>query len=306
MMDSVARWVVRGVSLLLIGPLAAGIAGGVRAIDGSQAATLLTGEGMTAGVIALVGVGVCVVVAAGVAALVCDRHEAVLNAGFVMAWVAWTSGRMGEAYRLVPEAGTLIRIALEAGFVIGVAVVAMLVADRLARRPARDEGLALSGTDFLAALRSKQALPTVGVSLGLSLLLAWLFARHDAPGQSLGTAFFCGLGAGVFGSLAGQSVAAQAGSAPQREAPGVPAMTAVFVPIVVGVLLAGVLGAVIGLFIPGPGKLLTGVIRQELPGWSLVTPMAWGAGAMIGVPAGISFLQPRHEADTSRLARREG
>lgn len=303
MMESVARWVIRGVSLLAIGPLAAWIAGGVRASDGSRAATLLTGDVMTQGVFALLGVGVCVVVAAGLAARACDRHEAVLNAGFVFTWVAWTSGRLGDAYRLSPEAGTLIRVALEGAAVIGVFAAALLVADRLARRPGEQEGLSLSGTDIVGALKLKTALPALGASTGLSLLLAWLFARHDAPGQSLGTAFICGIGAGVFGSLVSQSLAPDVNSRKGSAADDLPGVTASFVPIAIGVLLAGVLGPLAGLGKPGAGQLMMGVARGDLPGWILVTPASWAAGALIGVPAGISFLQPKQAVQASGLTK---
>jgi len=299
MIESVARWVVRGISLLLLGPLAAWIAGGVRAGDGSQAATLLTGGSMVPGLIALVGVGLCVIAGGGIAARLCDRHEAVLNAGFVIAWVAWTAGRLGDAYRLDPEAGTLIRVALEGAGMLAVFALAMLVSDKVSRRSAQAEGLGLGGAAFVGALRQRAALPAMGASLGISLVLAWLFARHDAPGQALGSAFLCGLGAGVFGSLVAQSVAPEENA----KSTGLPGVTATFIPIAIGVLLAGVIGPAVGLGAPGAGKLLSGVARGDLPGWILVSPSAWAAGALIGVPTGISFLQPKAAIEASGLSR---
>lgn len=301
MIESVVRWVVRGVSLLLIGPVAAWVAGGIRAEDGSRAATMLNGEVMAGGIVALIGVGVCVVVAVGLAARLCDRHEAVLSGGFVFAWVAWTAGQLGDAYRLSPESGTLVRAALEGAGVIGIVAVAMLVADRLARQSSEHEKLSLSGSSIVGALRLKAAVPTLGASVGLSLLLAWLFARHDAAGQSLGAALLCGVGAGVFGSLVSQSLSAQANSKIGSGGHGLPDLTVAFVPIALGVLLAGVLGPLIGLGMPGAGKLLSGVTRGDLPGWILVTPVSWAAGALIGVPAGISFLQPKQAVAASGI-----
>lgn len=299
MIESVARWIVRGVSLLLLGPVAAWAAGGVRAGDGSQAATLLTGGAMPAGLVGLVIVGLCVIAAGGLAARLCDRHEGVLNAGFVMGWVAWTAGRLGDAYRLDPEAGTLVRVALEGSAMLAIVAMAMLVADRFSRRSSQQEGLGLSGSDIVGALRLKTAVPAMGASLGLSLLLAWLFARHDAPGQALGAAFLCGLGAGVFGSLVSQSLAPEVNG----KKTGLPGVTASFVPIATGVMLAGVVGPLFGLGVPGAGKLLSGVARGDLPGWILVSPAAWATGALIGVPAGISFLQPKQAIEVSGLSR---
>ena len=48
---------------------------------------------------ALAVVAGCLVAAAVVGARLGDRHEAVLNLGFVLAWVAWSGGRMEEVFR---------------------------------------------------------------------------------------------------------------------------------------------------------------------------------------------------------------
>lgn len=283
-MDAMIRWVCRGVSLLVLGPIAAWAAGGVRAPDGSSESTLLTGTSLVGGVIALVIVGVCVLLASGISALASDRHEAVLNSGFVMGWVAWTAGRLGEVFRMSPEAGTLVLLATEAAALGAVVVASWILADRLSRRAPKDEGLSLSGRDLTASVVLKAGVPTMAVSLVLGMVCVWLFARHDAPGQALGAAFIAGVGAGVFGSLVHQSVM-------QDQGTGLPGLTAVFVAVMLGLLLAGVIAPVVGLAMPGSGKLLAGVARGNLPGWVLVSPSAWAAGALIGVPAGLSFLQ---------------
>lgn len=284
MIDAMARWICRGLSLLLFGPIAAWAAGSVRAIDGSGDVTLLTGASLVGGIVALVAVAACVILASAISARLADRHEAVLNAGFVFGWLAWTSGRLGEVFRMGPDSVTLIKLAIEA-IAIGLIVIASwIVADRLSRRSPKDEGLGLSGRDLTASVVLKAGLPTMGVSLGLGLVLAWLFARYDGAGQSLGTAFIAGIGAGVFGSLVFQSVM-------KEEDTGLPGVTAMFIPIALGLILAGVIGPMVGFVMPGAGKLLDGVARGSLPGWVLVSPSAWAAGALIGVPAGMSFLQ---------------
>lgn len=294
MIDAVARWVSRGVSLAILGPVAAMAAGMVRAGDGSADTTLLTGAGLVSGLVAVLSVGACVIVAGGLAGRLADRHEAVLNAGFVLGWVAWTSGRLGEVYRLSPSAGTLARLALEGAVMAAVVLASLVVADRLSRRSGESEGLSLGPADMARALRLKAGVPVFVVSLAIGVVFAWLFARHDRPGQALGAAFLGGVGAGVFGSLVFQSVM-------KDEKHGLPGVTATFVPVVLGLLAAGVVGPAVGLVMPGAGSLTRDLARGVLPGWVLVSPAAWGAGALIGVPAGISFLHPKAALDASGL-----
>lgn len=297
MIEPLARWTARGIALLLVGPAAAWGAGMVRASDGSGATTLLTGDSLVAGILATAIVAACAWLAAAVGAKLGDRHEGVLNAGFVLAWVAWSSGRLGEVLRLAPEAGTFVRLAVEAAAFAGVAILALLLADRLSRRAAGDEGLSLSPAGMRGGLSGKSGVPALLVSVVAALVAAWLFARHDLPGQSLGTAFLAGIAAGVAATSVVQSMTKDDRDAPEGS-------TNLVVPALFGLLIAGVAGPVLGLFVPGPGKVPELLARGSLPGWVLVSPVSWAAGAMIGVPVGVSFLHNRatHGASKDRGA----
>lgn len=284
MNDAVARWSSRAVSLLVLGPAAAWAIGRVVGLDGSDDRTLLTGASLGAGLFAAAFVGLCTVLSAAVGARLADRHEGLLNAGFVLSWAAWTGGDLVEVFRLAPESGTLARLAGEGGLMLVMVLAAMLAADRLCRRAAREEGLGLSPGDVMGAVKYKAGLPVLGVSLAAGMACAWLFARYGGAGQGLGAAFLAGLGAGVLGSLVFQSVVKE-----DRAAPG--GSTGILVPALIGVMLGGVVGPLVGLAVPGAGRLMAGVAQGDLPGWVLVSPSGWMAGALLGVPAGISFLK---------------
>ncbi|MCC5821801.1 MAG: hypothetical protein LAT64_00775 [Phycisphaerales bacterium] len=302
MIEVVARWTARGMSLLVIGPLAAWAAGMVRAPDGSDTATLLTGATIGGGLVGLVLVGLCVITAGAIGARLADRHEAVLNAGFVLAWVAWTIGAMHEVIRLSPASGTLIRFAIEAGLLAGLVLAAWVVADRLSRRGSDEEGFSLSPASIAGAVGGKAGPVVVLASAAVGLACAWLFARHGAPGQGLGAAFLGGLGAGVVGAQTFQSMTKDDKGAMKGATP-------VLVPVMVGVMLAGVIAPVMGLFVPGSGRLIEGLSRGSLPGWVLISPAAWCSGALLGAPMGAAMMRPsaRDEAEgtvTSMISHR--
>lgn len=292
MIEAVARWSARGVSLLLLGPLASGLAwGGVRASDGSGAATLLTGGSLGAGLIALAITAGCVLAASAIGARLGDRHEGLLNMGFVLAWVAWTGGSMGEVIRLGPGASTLIRVAAEAALLGGLVVVGWLVAEAASRRSVADERLDLSPGAVVGSWRAKAGAGVLASSAVVSLLVAWVFARYGAPGQGLGAAFLAGIASGVVGTQVFDALSEKGDRLEDRlrEAGGV-GLTAVLAPALAGVMLAGVFGPLIGLGSPGTGRLLDGVARGSLPGWLLIAPAGWGAGALLGTPIGVSML----------------
>lgn len=291
MIEAVARWSARGISLLLLGPLAAGLAGAVRASDGSGAATLLTGASLVAGLLAVAGVAGCVLVAAAVGSRLGDRHEGLLNMGFVLAWVAWTGGSMTEVIRLGPGASTLVRAAIEALFMGAVVVVGWLVAEAVCRRTREDERFDLSAGGVLGVVRARTGVGVVASSVVVSLLVAWVFARYGASGQGLGTAFLAGIAAGVLGTQVFDALAEKGNKMEDRlAAEGGGGVTAILAPVLIGVMLAGVVGVLMGLGVPGTGRLLDGVARGSLPGWLMVSPAAWDAGALLGAPVGVSFL----------------
>jgi hypothetical protein len=284
MIEAAARWTARGISLLVLGPLAAWGGGLVSKADGSVPATLLTGASVGAGLPALAVVAGCLLAAAVVGARLGDRHEAVLNLGFVLAWVAWSGGRMEQVFRVSTGSGPLVLLAVE-GLMIAVLVLgSCVVADRFSRRTAEAEGLSTSVSSLVGALRFKAGAPVAGVAMAAGLASAWLFARYGGAGQGLGSAFL--------GGVLGGALAAQTYESLKKNEKSTPlGSTGVVVPALVGLLLAGAVAPLIGIASPGPGRLLEGIARGTLPGWVLVSPASWAAGAMLGIPMGVSLLR---------------
>lgn len=292
MIEAVSRWTARGLSLLVLGPLAARAAATVRGADGSDAATLLTGASVPGGLLVLLVVGVCVLAAGGIAARLADRHEAILNMGFVLGWVAWTGGSMTDVLRLSPEASTLIRLAFEGLLLGGLVVGGCVLADRLSRRGPDAEGLDLSKAGIRASLTAKGGWATLGVSTVAALACAFLFARYGGAGQGVGAAFLGGFLAGLLGSQTQQSLS-------KNDRDALKGATAVMIPVILGVLLAAVIGPLVGMGKPGASRLLESIARGSLPGWVLITPAGWCCGALIGVPMGAAMMRPsaRDEAE---------
>ena len=278
------QWFARALSLCVVGPMCAMIASGVNAPDGSGHTTFLTGDSVaTGGVSLLVVLALTVVTGVAIGRLV-DRREGILNISFILGWVAWTSGRLGEVYRVAPETGTIAKLAVEA-VLVGVFVVLALV---LMSDPKKgsvhghsDEVSRFDIGYIKDSIASSVGLITIISALIGSLVISMLFGQTDLPGQSVGVAF----GAGIFGGLAGAMAANSMRKSDEKQEP------TPFAPLMIGVMLCGVFGPMIGLVKPGSSGLLELVTHGDLPGYLIVSPMAWSMGALLGVPIGHSWVE---------------
>ncbi len=270
------------------------IAGSVVGADGTHHTTFLTGASIGSGALALALVLGLSLVMGVVIGRVVDRREGMLNIAFVFGWVAWTSGRLGEVYRVTPESGTLLKLGIE-GAVISVGVLVALMAMTGAKRA--DDRDDVSRFDPAFVRRSMMQVPgwgALGAAVVGALVFSWLFGQTDLPGQSVGVGFGAGIAAGALGALVANTM---------RGAEEKDAQTA-FAPIMIGVMLCSVLGVAIGLVVPGAGGLLKGVVHGDLPGYLIVSPMAWSMGALLGVPIGHSWVEHSvHQAALAQGAR---
>ena len=282
------QWIARLISLCVVGPICAGIGNAVLATDGSHYTTFLTGNSLVGGFMALLLVcGLMMLMGIAIGRLV-DRREGMLNVAFVLGWVAWTTGRLGEVYRNSPESKTLMLLALEGAIIL----IAVLLTLMLMTKPEATNiaGLRDDVSRFdMAYLKekvctNKRGLIAMGAAIAGSIIMAVLFGRTDLPGQSVGVGF----GAGILGGLLGALASNSAGSSSERDAHSEPTPLA---PMVMGVMLCGVLLPIIGLIKPGSGELLSLVAKADLPGYLIVSPAAWAMGALMGVPIGHSWVE---------------
>ncbi len=287
------QWFARALSLCVVGPICAMLLSRVDAFDGSEHTTFLTGSSFAGGFMCLLAVlGLILVMGAGIGRLV-DRREGLLNIGFVLGWVAWSSGRMGMVYRMTPESGVLLKLAVEGVIVMtGITLTLMLMSDpKKGTVAGHGDDVSRFDAGYLQeSITSKAGMLSMGVAVVVSLVFAVLFGQTDLPGQSVGVGFLAGVFAGVGGTLV-------AASARKDEKSATPTA---FAPIMLGVMLCGVIAPLIGLIKPGAGELLGLAVKGDLLGFLIVSPMAWSMGAMLGVPMGHSWVE--HSANHATAA----
>lgn len=289
MMHTIRQWISRALALALIGPLAASVAQGPVAADGSGSHTLLTVESLRAGLVALLLVGGLLAIAAVVAKILSGRREALLCMSFVLGWVAWTSGRLGHVYQL-PHAGTAsVRLAIE-GVLLTLLVFA--VGALISRDREQDRMSSFSPHQLRSSLMNRAMLGAMGAGLVGAGVLAWLFARTDMPGQSVGVAMLAGMGGGVAGALVAGSMQGKDKHA-----------GTLFAPIMLGVMLCGVISSLLGIFVPGSNALGSLARTGDLPGYLAISPAAWAMGALLGVPVGLGWVEHSQSPQTQATPR---
>lgn len=278
------QWTARALSLCVVGPACSVIASGVIAPDGSRHATFLSGSSVGSGIAALVMVlGLTSVMGVAIGRVV-DRREGLLNMSFVLGWVAWTGGRLGEVYRIAPESGTMLKLAAESVVIAVCLLIAMMLMsnpDKGSVNGHQDEVTRFDFAYVKAAISKRESLfAVVGAIVG-AITISYLFGQTDLPGQSVGVGF----GAGIIGGTVGALAANMARDLKDKDEP------TPFAPIIIGVMLCGVIGPMIGMFKPGAGVMVDLVTHGEVPGYLIVSPMAWAMGAMLGVPVGHSWVE---------------
>lgn len=277
---NITRWIARIATLCVLGPIAAKLAQQLHAPDGSEHASFLVSESPVQGALVLGAVLMITFVSGVVIARLANRRESMLNMAFILGWVAWTNGRMGELFRV--EQNAFVMLAIE-GALIGVVVLfALIVAtstDATDDRPSRVVPSEL--------FKGKGSLMLGSAALS-ALAVAWVFGQTDLPGQSIWAAFAGGIVAGLIGTMVMQSSGSGAkGIQSKRQDPELIG----FGPMIAGVLLAGVLAPIIGMFVPGSSGVLDSIGSGSLPGWLAVSPVSWSVGALLGVPIGWGWVE---------------
>ncbi len=290
------QWIARALSLCVLGPICAMIASSVVGADGTHHTTFLTGASIASGALALIMVlGLTLAMGITIGRLV-DRREGLLNMAFVLGWVAWTSGRLGEIYRMTPETGTLLKLSSE-GLIISISMlVALIFMTSPSKGSESDQHDEISRFDtkyIKDSLTKREGIASLIAGTIAGLIFAQLFGQTDLPGQAVGVGF----GAGILAGTAGALVANTVRNTNTKDTP------TPLAPIIIGVMLAGVLAPIIGIIKPGPDNLLGLVVHGDLQGYLIVSPIAWSMGALLGVPIGHSWVEHSvHQANTSHAS----
>lgn len=288
---STIRWTLSLTSLLVAGPIAAGLVAGVRGPDGGPEASLFTGESLGPGLIALVVSFALAAVLGVVSARFAGPRSGLRNAGFVIAWASFATGEVDRIIIIADSAGPFRAIAVE-GVVVGLLGLVLCGLILLASRPTahvelRDFGdgdtKPWQGSLSLAGLVAFAASAIIAVVVG-----GYLAFDESMRGQAILAACVGGLLAGLVGRLAGSAI----------DASGPPPALACMA----GLLAAGVIAPWLPGFMTGDSNAIVEAARSgTLPSAAHVLPLDWLAGTLIGVQIGMvwaggSLEQQQHKS----------
>ena len=185
-------------------------------------------------------------------------------------------------FRIAPESGLLLKLSAEGLVISGVVLIALILMSNPKKGAIGGHNDDISRFDIgylRSVLLNKAGVASMGAGFVAAAVLAMIFGQSDLPGQSVGVGFFAGIGGGLAGAL----VASSMGTGKHVPTP--------FAPIMIGVMLCSVLMPVIGMITPGAGGLVELVQGGKVPGYLIVTPIAWVMGALLGVPVGHSWVE---------------
>lgn len=267
MLQQLLRWVLPLAGLMVVGPLAGMCTAGLRLWDGSDRATLLVSTSPVSGVVLGV-VAIALATAVGVvAARLINASYGFFTAGLALAWAAWGTGDIDAIVRSYQSGAPLWRLAVEGAIVGACGVGACWLILRAAKKPATPAVVEFD--EHVWATRGKG----FAACLAAAAVAAWLFAPESLKGQTFAAAAV----AGMAGALAMKMAARTA--------------TPMVVFAVVAVMACG--GPVAAAVYYGSGANIVRPIYAGAPGAMLplvrILPLDWLAGALVGVPIGLSW-----------------
>lgn len=267
MMQALLRWVMPLGGLLIVGPLAGMCTAGLRLADGSDRATLLVSTSPMLGlVLGAIAIGLAAVVGMAAARLI-NASYGFFSAGLTLAWAAWGTGDLDAIVRSYQAATPLWRLAAE-GAIVGAMGVGACWLILKAAKPHGHTDVAHEGENQWM-LRGR-GLAACLVAAGAA---GWLFAPESLKGQTFAAAAF----GGMFGAVALKMTAR--GLTPLM--------------VFVGVAVLATAGPAVASFYYAPASGFVKAVYAGAPGGALplvrILPLDWLAGALVGVPIGLSW-----------------
>ncbi|MEO1008237.1 MAG: hypothetical protein AAFX79_06700 [Planctomycetota bacterium] len=263
MAEAVIRWTLYIAALVVVGPIAGGLAAMNQAADGSEG-TILLSRAPVLGVVGLAGGGTLAAILGAVSARFCGARAGLTTAGIVLAWMAGRTASTAEIIRAQgtgPWTSLVIEGVLVAVMLAGVgAAIGVLAKPVEAQHGVEAErGVALSG-------RSALAIAAAVVAGGA---LVWVFAVTPLKGQAIAAAGLAAVGLTLVVRVIDRAT---------------PALGAVLACAVLAVA-----GPAFALATVPPGDALAASYAQQLPAVSRPTPLDWSAGALLGIPIGLAW-----------------
>lgn len=267
--------------LFVLGPIAGTLVGDLRGSDGQPGVTPLASPAVVSGLIRAAGV---LAIAAG-AGLLGSRlfhvRDGLTFAGLVVAWAAYRTGTPDAMLRHTQDTGCLWRLSFE-GLVLGLLGVLVCGFVASAHRPQAPEvrtnrGLAgREGESIGTMLTTVAAAAAAGAAAGG--VVAWLVAVETMKLQTIAAAVGAAIAAGAVVQMVVTVMPGPAASYRRTLVAGALAMT-----------LLALVGPVSSRLVYGSA----GVLRAAYGGnyFGLAAPLAldWVAGALLGLPLGLSW-----------------
>lgn len=269
MARTILTWTVFLGSLFGVGALAWWIAGPMLAPDAITPATPLLSSSPFSTTLRTLAASLVAILGGAAAARLLGPRWGFFCAGMPLAWVAWRSGGIEQAARLLPESGLFWRLALEGGLLAALAIPGAWLIGRLgaaahaAAHPPSPSGHQPDRSPWfwVAALLTMVA----------AAIVATVVAQNTLKGQALAAAAIGGLIGTCFGRLTAARV-------PEWSLVTATAALAAAAPLAAA------------FFAPSGVELLETVNASRLFGPSRIVPLEWVAGAFLGVPLGANWV----------------
>lgn len=272
MLQSFLRWVIPLAGLLVVGPIAGMCTSGLRLADGGSSATLLVSTSPGTGIL----LGAAAIALATIVGCVGSRLISVpyglFSAGLTLSWASWGTGNIDLIVRSYQSGAPLWRLAIEGAIVgalgIGACKLILMAAKKPPALPQGTVGTWGRGDENPWLTRGK----ALGACLVAAGVVAWLVALESTKGQTFAAA-----------AVAGMAGAAAMKMTARHATPlivfGVVAILACAGPAAAAVYYGSGSGIVRPVYAGTAGSLMP---------FARILPLDWLAGALVGVPIGLS------------------
>ncbi len=255
----IARWGTLLAAILVAGPVIGLAAQRIPPIPGAEHGTaiLSASPGMGIAIIA-----VCVALATAIGCLgskLVSVTHGLTCAGIALAWAAFRTGHLLDLSRAVDPASLGSRLAIEGGIIGMLVLIGALLIIRFGPK---------TTPSFTEGLFSASSLGAAGATTAIGLVVAIIIARDDKVGQTFAAA------------IAGGAVGAAAARTLVNGAPRASALLA----IPLGAILCPLVG-----FAMSPKPLDVAIAGGTVHALARVMPLDWCAGALIGIPFGLTW-----------------
>jgi len=256
---ALARWMTLLAALLIVGPVIGFLTDRIAPIPGSVHGTAIVSASPAVGVAIVVGCIVLATIIGCIGSRMISVGHGLTCAGVALAWSAFRSGHLLDLSRAVDPGALGTRLALE-GAIIGIATLAGAIL--IIRSGPKSTPSMLEGMTSGASIGSMAATTTIG------LVVAMLIAQDDKVGQTFAAA------------VAGSAVGAAAARTLVNGAPRGAALVA----IPLGAALCPAVG-----FALSPHPMDSAILGGSVHALARIMPIDWCAGALIGIPFGLSW-----------------